>query len=147
MVALALLIVLGAIAGQLLRLALIGRGGHPHINGRADRRSVSRPDIVDRHGRIIATDVAAPSLYADPAIILDLDEVIEKLVQTLPGLSEADLRKSRLGDRNRRFTWIRRGLAPVEAQRVHELGLPGLGFRTRSVSIPPAPWRGTPSAR
>ena len=35
-----------------------------------------------------------------------------------------------LGDRSRRFAWIARGLSPRQAKRVHELGLPGLAFRT-----------------
>jgi len=34
-----------------------------------------------------------------------------------------------LSDRNRRFVWIRRGLAPRTAQAVHNLGLPGFDFR------------------
>ena len=48
-------------------------------------RSFARPDLLDRHGRLLATDVAAPSLFADPALILDRDETVEKLVQILPG--------------------------------------------------------------
>jgi cell division protein FtsI (penicillin-binding protein 3) len=91
-------------------------------------RSWSRPDIVDRHGRLMATDIAVHSLYADPHQILDLDEVIEKVGATLPGLDAAELRKA-LGDRSRRFAWVARGLSPRQAQVVHDLGLPGLGFR------------------
>src|SRR5947208_3620205 len=56
--------------------------------------SWARPDIVDRAGRLLATDIAVNSLYADPHLILDLDEAIEKLSATLPGLDVADLRKS-----------------------------------------------------
>ena len=33
--------------------------------------SFSRPDIIDRNGRLLATDVEAPSLFADPAIVID----------------------------------------------------------------------------
>jgi cell division protein FtsI (penicillin-binding protein 3) len=90
--------------------------------------SWSRPDIVDRSGRLIATDIATHSLYADPQLVLDLDEVLEKLGAALPGLDAADLRKS-LADASRRFVWVARGLTPRQAKRVHDLGLPGLAFR------------------
>ena len=52
-----------------------------------------------------------PSIRSMPirSSILDLDEAIEKLVATLPGLDEAELRKS-LADRSRRFAWVARGL-------------------------------------
>ena len=125
-----MLLCLGVIAGQLVRLALqIGARAEGSFGRAARRRSWSRPDIVDRAGRLLATDVAVNSLYADPHLILDLDEAVEKLAATLPGLDAADLRKS-LADRSRRFVWVARGLTPRQAQRVHDLGLPGLAFRT-----------------
>jgi cell division protein FtsI (penicillin-binding protein 3) len=122
------LLCLCVIGGQLVRLAL--RSG-PEIRvalAEPLARSWSRPDIVDRNGRLLASDIAVNSLYADPQLILDLDEVAEKLTATLPGLDEAELRKS-LADRSRRFAWVARGLSPRQAQSVHDLGLPGLAFR------------------
>jgi cell division protein FtsI (penicillin-binding protein 3) len=122
------LLCLCVIGGQLVRLAL--RSG-PEIRvalAEPLARSWSRPDIVDRNGRLLASDIAVNSLYADPQLILDLDEAIERLAATLPGLDEAELRKS-LADRSRRFAWVARGLSPRQAQSVHDLGLPGLAFR------------------
>jgi cell division protein FtsI (penicillin-binding protein 3) len=77
----------------------------------------------------MATDLAAHSLYADPQLIQDLDEAVEKIAAELPSLHAAELRKL-LSDRSRRFVWVARGLSPGHAQRIHDLGLPGLGFRT-----------------
>lgn len=131
-----LAIALAGIAGQLVRLALSQQGEIRTASAEPVARSYARPDIVDRNGRIIATDVAANSLFADPALILDLDEAVEKLASTLPGLSQPELRRT-LGDRNRRFAWIRRGLAPIEAQRVHDLGLPGFAFRREPKRVYP----------
>jgi cell division protein FtsI (penicillin-binding protein 3) len=91
-------------------------------------QSFARPDIIDRNGRLIATDVATPSLYVDPAKVLDRDELIENLATVLPDLDEAGLRKA-LSDRGRRFEWVRRGLSPALAQTIHNLGIPGLAFR------------------
>lgn len=117
-----------AIGAQLVRIGLTER---PHITvavSEAVATSFARPDIVDRSGRLLATDVEAPSLFADPAIIIDRDEVVEKLSTVLPDLDRKELREA-LADRARRFVWIRRGLAPAVAQRIHNLGLPGLAFR------------------
>jgi cell division protein FtsI (penicillin-binding protein 3) len=119
-----------AIGGQLVRLAF---KHEPEILkvmlAEPLAQSWSRPDIVDRQGRLLATDVAVHSLYADPQLILDLDEAMEKLSVTLPGFDADDLRKS-LGDKSRRFVWVARNLSPRQAQRVHALGLPGFAFRT-----------------
>ena len=132
-----LALVFAAIGAQLLRLAIASRNEPRLASAEPIARTFSRPDIVDREGRIIATDVGAPSLFADPALILDLDEMIEKLVASLSGLDETELRRT-LSDRSRRFAWIRRGLAPVEAQRIHELGLPGLAFRREPKRVYPS---------
>jgi len=90
--------------------------------------SFSRPDIVDRNGRLLATDLEAPSIFADPALVIDRDELVEKLITVLPDLDAGELRHA-LADRSRRFVWVRRGVAPKVAQMVHDLGLPGLSFR------------------
>ncbi len=123
------LVCFGAIAGQLVRLAW--KSG-PEIRvalAEPLAGSWARPDIVDRAGRLIATDVGVHSLYADPQLVLDRDETLEKVAAALPGLDTADLKKS-LADTSRRFVWVARGLSPRQAQRVHDLGLPGLAFRT-----------------
>ena len=117
-----------AVAGQLVRLAASGRPAVTLNLSEAIAKSYARPDLLDRNGRLLATDIAAPSLFADPALVLDRNEMIEKLVQILPDLDEKELRRS-LSDRGRRFVWVRRGLAPGTAQRIHDLGLPGLAFR------------------
>jgi cell division protein FtsI (penicillin-binding protein 3) len=124
-----LLLSFAAVAAQLVRLALQTAPRLRVTMAEAPPSTWARPDIVDRHGRLMATDRAVNSLFADPQIILDLDEVIEKVTAVLPDLNAAELRKM-LTDRSRRFVWLARGLGPREAQTVHELGLPGLGFRT-----------------
>jgi cell division protein FtsI (penicillin-binding protein 3) len=126
-----------AVGVQLVRLSMVERPEIRVASAEPIGRVFARPDILDRGGRLVATDVAVPSLYADPALLIDLDEVIEKLTRTFPDLDAAELRKA-LGDRNRRFAWIKRGLTPRQAQRVHDLGLPGLGFRQEPKRVYPA---------
>ncbi len=125
---LVVLLAFGAVAGQLVRLALLGQSELSSSFTATVDQSFARPDIVDRNGRLLATDVEAYSLFADPARVLDRDEVVEKLHAIFPDLDEAALRDD-LADRTRRFVWIKRGLSPKTAQTVHDLGLPGLDFR------------------
>ncbi len=117
-----------AVAAQLVRLAVKGHGEIVVALNEPLTRSTSRPDIVDRNGRLLATDLEVPSLYADPTLLVDADEAIEKLRSVLGDLDEAELGRA-FRDRSRRFVWVRRGLTPELAQRVHNLGLPGLGYR------------------
>jgi cell division protein FtsI (penicillin-binding protein 3) len=130
------LLAFAVIGGQLVRLALKGGAEIRITLAEPLSRSWSRPDIVDRHGRLLATDVGVNSLYADPQQILDLDETIEKLTVALPSLDAGELRKV-LGEKGRRFAWVARGLSPRQAQRVHVLGLPGLAFRTELKRVYP----------
>ncbi len=116
------------VAGQLVRLAVTGDGGAVSTLSAPISSSFARPEIVDRNGRLLATDLEMPSLYADPSLVQSRDEVVEKLRAVLADLDEAAVRRE-LEDRTRRFAWIRRGLPPLLAQRIHDLGLPGLAFR------------------
>ncbi len=132
----AVLLAFAVIGGQLVRLASKAATEIKVSLAEPLARSWSRPDIVDRQGRLLATDVGMHSLYADPQLVQDVDETIEKLMAALPGLDAAELRKS-LADRSRRFAWVARGLTPRQAQRLHALGLPGLAFRTELKRVYP----------
>jgi cell division protein FtsI (penicillin-binding protein 3) len=124
-------------AGQLTLLGLKGSTAVRSEPVETVSRNVARPDIVDRNGRLLATDVAMPSVFVDPRRVLDKDEVAEKLASSLPGIDERQLLND-LSDRNRRFIWVKRGLTPADAQRVHDLGLPGVSFRDEPRRVYPA---------
>lgn len=126
-----------AVAAQIVWLTTARRSDPRLTVADPVARIQSRPDIVDRAGRLLATDVALSSVYADPSLLVDLDETVERLAETLPSLDAADLRRL-LSDRSRRFAWIRRGLSPADAQRVHDLGLPGLAFRPEPRRVYPS---------
>ena len=100
-------------------------------------RRVARPDIVDRTGRLLATDVAQSSLYVDPGRVIDKDEVAEKLGEILSGIDQRELLAA-LQDKTRRFVWVKRALTAREAERVHDLGLPGVAFRDELRRVYPA---------
>ncbi|WP_088343454.1 MULTISPECIES: penicillin-binding protein 2 [Rhodomicrobium] len=88
------------------------------------RHALSRPDIVDRHGRMLASDIRVYWLFADPTQILDADDTVEKLSRVLSAEDVVGLRTKLRGPG--RFEWVKRGLTPKQAADVHDLGLPGL---------------------
>ncbi|MBX3568427.1 MAG: penicillin-binding protein 2 [Rhizobiaceae bacterium] len=92
------------------------------------RVTAARPDIVDRNGQLLATDIRTASLFAEPRRIVDADEVIEKLSTVLPDLQmEQTYHKLRSGAG---FVWLKRQLTPKQQADIMALGLPGIGFRT-----------------
>jgi cell division protein FtsI (penicillin-binding protein 3) len=117
-----------AIGVQLALLTLWhGRGSIEHTASLgADR--VPRPDIVDRNGIVLASDITVASLYVDPRKIIDVDDAVELLTATLPDLNAKTLRQ-RLSLPNRAFVWLKREVSPAEREAIHARGIPGKGFR------------------
>ncbi|MGB3900039.1 MAG: penicillin-binding protein 2 [Mesorhizobium sp.] len=113
------------IAGRLVYLGSIDNdaSGAP-----PSRVTTSRPDIVDRNGELLATDIKTASLYAEPRHIVDADEAIEKLATVLPEIDyEQTYNKLKSGAG---FVWLQRQLTPKQQNDIMQLGVPGLGFRT-----------------
>jgi len=96
----------------------------------------ARPDLLDRNGTIVATDIKVASMYADPRRILDIGDTIDQLNIALPELSRSFLRE-RLS-RERDFVWLKRGMTPRAQAKIHNLGLPGIGFIDELRRIYPA---------
>ena len=113
------------IGGRLVTLGFAGTatsaGGLRDISS-----TVHRPDILDRNGELLATDIKGATLYADPQRVIDQDELVEQVTGVLPDVNAAELRaKLKAG---RRFVRIKRELTPKQQAEIHELGLPGLAF-------------------
>jgi len=55
------------------------------LKGAADQAvSGARPDLLDRNGEVLATDVKTMSVFAEPNRIIDVDEAVELLTAVLP---------------------------------------------------------------
>ncbi|MCR4266055.1 penicillin-binding protein 2 [Nitratireductor sp. ZSWI3] len=116
--------VYAAIGGRLVQLAI---QDEPEARVPAARITASRPDLVDRNGEVLATDIKTASLFAEPRRIVDIDEAIEKLSTVLPDLNyEQTYRRL---DSDAGFVWLRRQLTPRQQADILALGVPGLGFR------------------
>lgn len=84
----------------------------------------SRPDILDAEGRLLATDIEAPSLYANPSGLMEPAMVVKKLKKALPELDEMNLLRQLT--KKKQFVFIKRGMHPKRAQEIFNLGLPGV---------------------
>ena len=110
------------------RLIYLGMQDPEESSGPESRVTASRPDIVDRNGEVLATDIKTASLFAEPRRIVDADEVIEKLATVLPDIEvEQTYHKLKSGAG---FVWLKRQLTPRQQNDIMQLGLPGIGFRT-----------------
>ena len=95
----------------------------------------SRADIVDRNGRVLATNMLTHALYAQTRDMIDPPRVARELAAIFPELDEATLLR-RFTD-GRSFMWVRKVLSPEQVQLVHEIGDPGLLFGPREMRLYP----------
>jgi cell division protein FtsI (penicillin-binding protein 3) len=125
----------GIIAARLVMFAAGPEGHGARRSTAQDAVATARPDILDRRGEILATDVRTPSLFAEPHRIIDVDEASELLTAVMPDIDGHELRE-RLASK-RRFVWLKREITPKQREQIHRLGLPGIGFLPENKRIYP----------
>lgn len=116
--------VLAILGARALELALTGREARGEK--RAGAAPVSRADLVDRNGLVLATLAPTYALTAAPAGIWGIGETASALIGVLPRLKRQELER-RLGS-EQRLVYLLRGLTPRERDSVFALGLPGIDF-------------------
>ncbi|HPE26597.1 peptidoglycan D,D-transpeptidase FtsI family protein [Albidovulum sp.] len=94
-----------------------------------------RADIVDRRGRVLATNLVTHALYAQPQLMVDPARAAKGLAIVFPDLDEKQLLKDFTGAR--KFLWIKKKISPEQMQLVHEIGDPGLLFGPREMRLYP----------
>ena len=125
----------GVIAARLVMFAEQSDGHGTRRSVTQDAVATARPDILDRNGQILATDVKTPSLFAEPRKLIDVDEAEELLTAVLPDLDASEAR-DRLSSK-RGFVWLKREITPKQQQEIHRLGIPGVGFLTENKRVYP----------
>ena len=109
-------------------VVLSGGAVDPHIGHTRPVAPVPvRADILDRNGKLLATTLESPSLYADPRQIIDAREATRAITSVLPQLDPAAIHAKLTSGKS--FVWIERHLTPRQEYQVNRLGIPGLQFR------------------
>lgn len=92
----------------------------------ADHNVVSRGDLVDRNGELLARDLPVMDLYARPHALSDRDEAAHELADA----TGADYDRLKKGFDSTRYPYVlvARQLSPDVQDKVMHLGLPGLEF-------------------
>ncbi|WP_127104398.1 peptidoglycan D,D-transpeptidase FtsI family protein [Pararhodobacter zhoushanensis] len=98
--------------------------------------SGERADILDRNGRVLATNLVTHSLYAELRYMIDGRRAAHELARIFPDMDEERL-VGQLTDPNRRFVWLRSRLSPEQEQAAHDIGEPGLLLGQRDMRLYP----------
>jgi len=128
--------VYAVIAARLVTYAVVGDSHGLRRGVAQDATATARPDIVDRNGEILATDVKTMSVFAEPNRIIDKDEAVELITAVLPDVDAKELRE-RLGSK-KGFVWLKREITPQQQQDIHRLGIPGIGFLRENKRVYPS---------
>ena len=107
----------------------------PRVAATGATITAGRADILDRNGRILATNLTTHALYAQPPHMIDKLRSAKELVAIFPDLDEATLVRQFTG--SRKFIWLRKKISPEQMQMVHEIGDPGLLFGPREMRLYP----------
>ncbi|MBE0553834.1 MAG: penicillin-binding protein 2 [Rhodobacteraceae bacterium] len=97
--------------------------------------TAGRADIVDRNGRVLATNMLTHALYVQTKDLIDPAHAAAELARIFPDLDEAVLLQ-RFTD-GRKFLWVKKVLSPEQMQQVHDIGDPGLLFGPREMRLYP----------
>jgi cell division protein FtsI (penicillin-binding protein 3) len=122
-----------------IRLVGLGFSEPPTVSqavGAEAALAAGRPDIVDRNGEVLASDIKTPSVYINPRQVVDVDDAVERLTSVLPDLDTEKLRTDLQS--NRAFLFIKREITPRQQAQIHELGIPGINFLQENRRVYPA---------
>ena len=127
--------IFSVIAVRLVMFATVSDGHGGRRSVAQDAVATARPDILDRNGEILATDVKTPSLFAEPRKLIDVDEAVELLTAVLPDLDASEVRERLVVEEGLRLAQARDHAE--QQQEIHRLGIPGVGFLTENKRVYP----------
>lgn len=124
-----------ALIGGRMGVLAQSEGAEPRASAAGADIYAQRADIVDRKGRILATNFDTHSLYAHPQDMIEPEKTARALAAIFPDLKEERLVKDFTG--TRKFLWIKKKISPEQQQEVHDIGEPGLLFGPREMRLYP----------
>ena len=87
-----------------------------------------RANLTDRNNVFMTDEIKTYALYIDPANVLDKDFLINEVIKIFPDLNIDMLTRRVYGSSH---VALKRPISPQQAQLAHDLGLPGLYYRSR----------------
>lgn len=124
-----------SIVGARMGLMAASEAQEPRAQSSESAIMGTRADIVDRNGRVLATNLTTHSLYAQPHHMVDPVRAAQDLVEIFPDLDVEYLTKRFTG--KRKFLWIKKNISPEQQQAVFDIGEPGLLFGPREMRLYP----------
>lgn len=91
-----------------------------------NKNFISRPNIFDRNGELLATSLIAWDLYVEPYRIVNPEQSAKELVKIIPNLKYEDVLKKITS--KKKFDYISRKILPLQKEKIILLGEPGFGF-------------------
>jgi cell division protein FtsI (penicillin-binding protein 3) len=131
---------LAALAGYLLYIQVYSAEALASVASRQQRMRIplypQRGSILDARLRPLARSVEAPSLFADPKLVLDPEETANRIAAILDVPADAfydKILEEQAKDPPGRFVWLARRITPEAAEAIRHLGLPGIGFVSEGI--------------
>jgi cell division protein FtsI (penicillin-binding protein 3) len=129
-VGLAVLAIAALIQARLVLIAVTGDETQAFRAQTDMQIAAARPRILDRNGAIMALDIQMKSLFAEPRLIEEPEEVFQALKTVLPDLNYTKTMRHLTSDAG--FRWLKREITPRQQAQILELGLPGIDFRSET---------------
>ena len=113
------------LSAKILYLANLSPGPVLSI-AESDMHNTKRPNIYDRNGNLVASNIAISSVAIRPNLLRNKEDIVDRLLSAVPTFQREDLEYKIFNDR--KFVWLKRGITPSEENRIHNLGIPGIQF-------------------
>jgi len=115
------IVLLCVILGRLFCLTVLDyKSSTPRSLRLGGEENLSRYNIVDRNGTVLATTLTSWDISVNPTKVKNPEEVAHQLAEKLEGVSEQELLEKLQSDSN--FKYIKRGATPNELEAVNWLG-------------------------
>ena len=121
-----------AIAGRLVQLQVVDHDFYVERAENQHERTIETParrgELRDRAGRVLAYDVAADTVIAEPRDVEDAPGTARSLCAVMECTADRQERLQSILGRNSAFAYVERQISSRVAERIRDLGLDGIDF-------------------
>lgn len=122
-------VVYGVLVGRLAFVSLGPEDASPRVAAAALEDDRPRPEILDRNGALLATNLPMIALEISGRDVWDPAETAATLARAFPEIDRAALEKKL---RERRYVEVLDDMTPEQQEEAFRLGLPGVRFSSRT---------------